>query len=109
MAGRPPKEKSFANMLTIALKEADGVTLDGQPNTKLRQIADKLVAKAIEGEGWAIREVADRVDGKPMQQVEVSGEFTQRLSSLTDEQLESIAAGRSAGAFASSQGPSKLN
>ena len=74
MAGRPPKEKSFANMLNIALKEADGTTLDGQPNTKLRQIAEKLVAKAIEGEGWAIKEIADRTDGKPFQQIEMTGE-----------------------------------
>ena len=72
--GRPPKEKSFANMLNIALKEADGRTLDGQPNTKLRQIAEKLVAKAIEGEGWAIKEIADRTDGKPFQQIEMTGE-----------------------------------
>jgi len=74
MAGRPPKEKSFANMLSIALRESDGVTLDGLPNTKLRQIADKLVLLAVAGEGWAIREVADRTDGKPMQAVEHTGE-----------------------------------
>lgn len=74
MAGRPPKEKSFANMLNIALKQTDGKAADGTPNTKLRQIATKLVEKAIEGEGWAIKEVADRVDGKPMQSVEHRGE-----------------------------------
>lgn len=56
-------------MLNIALKQADGVGLDGQPNTKLRQIADKLVEQAIAGEGWAIKEVADRVDGKVPQGV----------------------------------------
>ncbi len=75
MAGRPPKERSFANMLNIALKEADGITLDGQPNTKLRQIAERLVSKAIEGDMQAIKEIGDRVDGKPMQQIEHSGEI----------------------------------
>lgn len=70
MAGRPPKEKSFANMLNIAL------TAKGESGqTKLREVAEKLVSKAIEGEGWAIKEVADRVDGKPMQAIEHSGEI----------------------------------
>ena len=55
-------------MLTIALTQADG------ESTKLRKIAEKLVEKAIEGDMQAIKEVADRTDGKPMQQVEVAGE-----------------------------------
>lgn len=72
--GRPPKEKSFANALAVALKEANGVGLDGAPNTKLRQIAQTLVDKAIAGEGWAIKEIADRTDGKPFQQIALTGE-----------------------------------
>lgn len=59
MAGRPPKEKSFANMLNIAIKEA---TESGE--TKLRAVADALVDKAIAGDVQAIKEVADRLDGK---------------------------------------------
>lgn len=59
MAGRPPKERSFANMLNIAIKEAT----EGGP-TKLRLVADALVAKAISGDVQAIKEVADRLDGK---------------------------------------------
>lgn len=72
--GRPVKEKSFANMLNIALKQADGIGLDGSPNTKLRQIAEKLVEQAIAGEGWAIKEIADRTDGKPFQQIALTGD-----------------------------------
>jgi hypothetical protein len=64
MAGRPPKEKSFANMLRIAISEA---TEAG--NTKLREVADALVAKAISGDVQAIKEVADRLDGKVPQGV----------------------------------------
>ena len=64
MAGRPPKEKSFANMLKIALS-AEGDT--GQP--KLREVAEELVNQALAGEGWAIKEIADRTDGKVPQAI----------------------------------------
>lgn len=59
MAGRPPKEKSFANMLNIAIKEAHDEGRD-----KLRAVADKLVELAVGGDIQAIKEVADRLDGK---------------------------------------------
>lgn len=64
MAGRPPKEKSFANMLNIAIKEANG-----EGTTKLREVADALVKEAIAGNVQAIKEVADRLDGKVPQGV----------------------------------------
>jgi len=64
MAGRPPKEKSFANMLNIAIAEA---TEDG--GSKLRAVADKLVDLAMKGDMSAIKEVADRLDGKAVQQI----------------------------------------
>lgn len=59
MAGRPPKEKSFANMLNIAINEASE-----NGGTKLRDVADALVREAIAGNIQAIKEVADRLDGK---------------------------------------------
>ncbi|TGV26345.1 hypothetical protein EN786_12545 [Mesorhizobium sp. M4B.F.Ca.ET.143.01.1.1] len=64
MAGRPPKEKSFANMLKIAIT-ATGKS--GEP--KLREVAEMLVDQALLGEGWAIKEIADRIDGKVPQAV----------------------------------------
>lgn len=65
MAGRPPKEKSFAAMLNIAIKEAT----DDPDKTKLRAVADALVDKAMAGDVQAIKEVADRLDGKVPQAV----------------------------------------
>ncbi|HYE25086.1 MAG TPA: DUF5681 domain-containing protein [Clostridia bacterium] len=64
MAGRPPKEKSFANMLNIAIKEAHDEGRD-----KLRAVADKLVELAINGDMQAINAIADRLDGKPAQAI----------------------------------------
>lgn len=66
MAGRPPKEKSFANMLNIAIKEA----VEGKEHTKLRAVADALVDKAMSGDVQAIKEVADRLDGKVQLEIE---------------------------------------
>src|SRR5688572_8984737 len=73
--GRPPKEKSFANMLGIELAQVLGLNSEGKPITKLRKIAEVLVSKAMEGDMAAINAVADRTDGKPMQAVEHSGEI----------------------------------
>lgn len=64
MAGRPPSEKTFANMLRVAIKEAHESGGD-----KLRAVADALVTKAISGDVAAIKEVADRLDGKVPQAI----------------------------------------
>jgi len=77
MAGRPPKEKSFANMLNIAIKEA----VEGSDKTKLRAVADALLDKAMAGDVAAIKEVADRLDGKVPQAV-VGGDDTENPINL---------------------------
>lgn len=41
---------------------------------RLRQCAETLLDKAAEGEQWAVTLLADRLDGKPRQQTEVTGE-----------------------------------
>jgi hypothetical protein len=52
------REKPFNDALRIALR--------GDP-LRLRRIADKLATLAEGGDLAAIREVADRLDGKPLQ------------------------------------------
>ncbi len=39
----------------------------------LRQIARKLIGNATEGKLDSIKEIADRLDGKPMQATEITG------------------------------------
>src|SRR6187402_1897710 len=56
--GRPKRAKLFENELLAALKEADE---DGE---KLQKVARALVQKAIDGDVAAMREIADRIDGK---------------------------------------------
>ena len=64
-SGRPPNGQSFADALRLAVLErgADG-------GTKLRELATTLVDKAIGGDVPAIKEIADRLDGRTKAVVE---------------------------------------
>ena len=58
--GRPPAEKSFKAALDKAIK---------QDPQALRKAADKLLTLAADGEAWAVKELADSLDGKPAQAI----------------------------------------
>jgi len=59
------KGRLFYESLRIALVQEDRKTL--------RKITDTLVKAAMDGEPWAVKEVMDRVDGKPVNTTELSG------------------------------------
>ena len=44
-----------------------------QDPKKLERIVNRLLKQAEDGEGWAIKEVVDRLDGKAVQIQEISG------------------------------------
>lgn len=92
MAGRPPKEKSFANMLNIAVK-----SIGASGETKLREIAEKVVDLAVSGEAWAVREVADRLDGKPAQESTVTIDDKRDATDWTREELGALIRDAAAG------------
>src|SRR5262245_63471371 len=73
--GRLPGEKQFADQLRIVLAEPVDKN-DPKSVRKLRRIAEKLVECALNGEPWAIAQVADRIDGKAT--AEIKTEQTQR-------------------------------
>lgn len=77
----------FYDTLQRALKEGDG--------QKLRQIADKLVALAIEGEEWAVKEIANRLDGKPRESVSIEATINDNrpIEQVPDEQLGDLITG----------------
>lgn len=82
MAGRPKgawSEKRFREALQAAVTE-DGT--DGQK--RLRNIAEKLVVAAETGDITAIREVADRLDGKPAQAIVGGGEDDEPIRVITE-------------------------
>ena len=65
------------------------MTLRSNP-LALRRISAKLVEKAEEGDLAAIREIADRLDGKPVQMLD---RRDLPVTELTDEELLAIASG----------------
>lgn len=81
--GRPVgsrnRELPFNSALQLALR--------GHPQ-RLRRIAEKLTEKAEEGDLAAIRELADRLDGKPAQVID---RRDAPVDELTDAQLHLIA------------------
>ncbi len=56
------KPKLFDAALRRAIKQEDG--------KRIREAAEQLLTLAAQGEQWAIKELADRLDGKPAQAVE---------------------------------------
>lgn len=56
------KAKPWRDALDRALAQDDG--------KKLRAAAEKLLSCAADGEAWAIKEIADRLDGKSVQPIE---------------------------------------
>ena len=60
------KNRPWADAINRALLAEDG--------KKLRELAERLIERAIEGDIPALKEIGDRVDGKAAQQVQLSGD-----------------------------------
>ena len=63
------KGKEYQLALRKALARMHGTSSKG-----LERIARQLIQAAEEGEGWALKEIADRFDGKPAQQQILTGD-----------------------------------
>jgi hypothetical protein len=87
--GRPigsvNREKPFADALRMEI-------CAGNDPRHLRAIARKLFEKALDGDLQAIREIADRLDGKPAQAIERGNASVEVLS---DRELFAIIRGGS--------------
>jgi hypothetical protein len=66
--GRPPKGKSFADVLNKILRE--NVNINGTDMEKKEAIMRVLVREASNGQQWAINALMDRIDGRPTQVIE---------------------------------------
>lgn len=75
----------FNDALRRAITQDDG--------KRIRAAAEKLLDLAADGTPWAVRELADRTDGKAIQAVALSGELAlKKAEELTDDELAAIAA-----------------
>lgn len=108
-SGRKANENVFRHALVEKLDELDPVT----DRKKLYAIAKKLIDMALDGDISAIREVMDRVDGKPQQSLIHSNDPDNPLirdpNELDDAALAAIAAGSGAHSSAPSPGKKQLN
>lgn len=91
---------SFKGALDRAIAQDDG--------KRLRQAAEMLLTSAAEGEPWAVRELADRLDGKSRESVTIDAQPTS-AADLSDAQLLAICAERSRRAAAPQIGADELD
>lgn len=84
--------KPFLDAIKRAIAQTDGQAL--------RDCAEVLIAKAKDGESWAMQMLADRLDGKPQQEVTIKREAREMT---LDEILGELAANRAAGGTAGAQ------
>lgn len=68
----PVKAKRFYAALDRAIVQEDG--------KRLRTAAEKLLDLAAAGESWAMQMLADRLDGKPSQELQHSGDLVVNLT-----------------------------
>lgn len=83
--------RPFAAALRSAIAHA------GKDRAALIDVARVLLEKAMGGDLAAIREVADRLDGKAVQATDVTINDNRAARDLTDAELVDIAAGGGAG------------
>lgn len=107
-------DKPWTNALQRVLKQLEVKNADGQVIAKvgeaLRLIAEETVTRAIAGDKDARKEIADRLDGKPTEFLNVN--HTADPGNLSDDELANIASAsrdRTAEAQESAPKPSELH
>lgn len=116
MAGAPKgnnngaKGKIFFDALHRALKTYEDKKRKIKRGEALDRIARQLVTETLDGSGWAMQELINRLDGRAHQSIDVSGAIEHKhVHELTDEQLADIATGSSPRTADPQEGESTLN
>jgi hypothetical protein len=78
------KDKDFAEAVRMVVLEIDK---QRGGKKKLRCLAEKLYEEAMNGEGWAMAQIADRMDGKPAQEQTVTIDDKRDASDWTRDEL----------------------
>ncbi len=77
------KDKAFSDAIRLVVNEEDDV----RKKRKLRCLAEKLYEEAMNGEGWAMCQIADRLDGKPAQEATVTIDDKRDATDWTRDEL----------------------
>jgi Family of unknown function (DUF5681) len=87
--GGKSREKIFTDALRLELNRID--PSDKEKRKKVNRLAEKLVECAIEDkEGWAFQQIADRLEGKPVQVVDAAVDDHRTLDEFSDAELTAI-------------------
>lgn len=82
--GQPGNQNAAkAKVWEQAIKRALARHSNKNVDSGLDDVADKLIAAAINGDQWAIKEIGDRLEGKPAQSVSVGGDEDNPLKLVT--------------------------
>ena len=89
--GGRSKQKIYSDALRVEVNRIDPNNPDRR---KINALAEKLVSCALAGEGWAFKEIGDRLEGKPMQPVEHSSNDDRDIDQFSDAELTAIVRSR---------------
>lgn len=67
------KARDWADAIKHQLADYEDTLRGVAKGQALRALAKTVIAAAMAGEKWAVEEVANRLDGKPAQQIDVGG------------------------------------
>ena len=82
-------EKIFTDALRLELNRVD--PKDKQKRKKINLLAEKLVECAlVDKQSWAFQQIADRLEGKPVQVVQTSADDTRTVEEFSDAELTAI-------------------
>src|ERR1700722_13611121 len=82
-------EKIFTDALRLELNRID--PNDKEKRKKVNRLAEKLVECAIEDkQSWAFQQIADRLEGKPVQVVDATVDDHRTVHQFSDGELTAI-------------------
>jgi hypothetical protein len=87
--GGKSREKIFTDALRLDLNRID--PNDKEKRKKVNTLAEKLVECAlVDKQGWAFQQIADRLEGKPVQVVDATVDDHRTVHEFSDAELSAI-------------------
>jgi hypothetical protein len=85
--GGKSKHKIYSDALRVEVNRID----PNNPNRrKINALAEKLVSCALAGEGWAFKEIGDRLEGKAVQPLEHQEDDRSNIHQFTEAELTAM-------------------